>query len=145
MDIWGQKPAIFNTKNIPGHHVISRQYLPISINKYQVSPLAFMSRLKFNFPLQKQHHISKGVYLFKRSHPLIDGSHGCVGVAVAARSVSDFPVGQSLIGGPIGPGRNDTQNLQLELQSVVGRGGGQADAGHLFRRLDGQHAFTYQL
>lgn len=66
-------------------------------------------------------------------------------MAVAARPVPHFPVGEPLVGGPIGARRDDAQDLQLELQGVVGRGGRQADAGHLLRRLDGQNAFTDQL
>lgn len=83
--------------------------------------------------------------LLRRSDPLIDRSHGCVWVAVAARPVSHFPVGQPLIGGPISARWDDAQDLQLELQSVVGRGGRQADAGHFVRRLDEQNAFAHQL
>lgn len=80
-----------------------------------------------------------------RSHPLVDGGHGRVRVTVAAWSVANLPVGQPLIGGSLRPGRDDTQNLQLELQGVVRRGGGQADAGYLLRGLDGQRAFGHQL
>lgn len=59
--------------------------------------------------------------------------------------MADLSIGQPLIGGPVGPRRDDAQNLQLELQSVVGRGRRKADACHLFRRLNGQSAFTHQL
>ena len=66
-------------------------------------------------------------------------------MTVAAWSMADLPIGQPLVGGPVVPGRDDAQDLQLELQGVVGRGRGQADAGHLLRRLDGEDAFTQQL
>lgn len=79
------------------------------------------------------------------SHPLVDGGHGRVRVAVATRPVADLPVGQPLVGGPVGPVRDDAQHLQVELQRVVRRRGGQADAGHLLRRLDGQGALPHQL
>lgn len=79
------------------------------------------------------------------SHPLIDGGHRCVGMTVAPWSMADLPISQPLIGGPVSPRRDYAQNLQLKLQSVVGRGRRKADARHLFRRLNGQSAFTHQL
>lgn len=66
-------------------------------------------------------------------------------MTVAAGPVADLPVGQSLVGGPVGSRRYDAQHLQQELQGVVGRGGGQADTGHLLRRLDGQNALPHTL
>uniref|UniRef100_A0A3Q2XH14 Uncharacterized protein n=1 Tax=Hippocampus comes TaxID=109280 RepID=A0A3Q2XH14_HIPCM len=77
-------------------------------------------------------------------HLLIDGAHGRVGVTVAARPVSDLAVGQPLVGGPLRPRRDEAQDLQVELQRVVGRGGRQADAGHLVRRLHRQRALRHR-
>lgn len=97
------------------------------------------------FPPHQLQLISHSESVCVFPHPLVDGGHGGVRMAVAAWSVADLSVGQPLVGGVVGPGRDDAQNLQLELQSVVRGGGGQADAGHLLRRLDGQSAFPHQL
>lgn len=59
--------------------------------------------------------------------------------------MTDLPVGQPLVGGPFWPGWDDTQNLQLELQSVVWRGRRETDAGHFLRGLDGEDTLTHQL
>lgn len=66
-------------------------------------------------------------------------------MTVAARPVADFPVREPLVVGSLRSGRDDAQDLQLKLQSVVGRGRGQTDARHLFRRLDGQDVLALEL
>lgn len=54
-------------------------------------------------------------------------------MAVVLGPVADLAVGETLDVGLKGCGGDVAQHLQLELQGVVGRGGGQGDAGHLLR------------
>lgn len=106
--------------------------------------LKYEPNLKITF-IQIELHQQKHCMNHHLSHPLVNSSHGRVRMTVAAWSMANLPVGQPLIGGPFRTRWDNAQNLQLELQGVVGRGGWQADAGHLLRRLDGEEAFTNQL
>lgn len=56
------------------------------------------------------------------SYRLVNCSHGCVGMTVAAWSMPNLSISQPLVVRLVASRWDDTQNLKLKLQCVVRRG-----------------------
>lgn len=71
------------------------------------------------------------------AHLLVHGGHAAVVACAALGPVADLAVGEAL-GLQARRGRRDVaQDVQLEVQRVVGGGGRQGNAGHLLAGMNG--------